>query len=197
MDYTGQRWRSTFHRPRARLDRWAIYGWPKDDIAWGLMPSAGEAWDISTGEAADSEPSAEAVYGLRDCLLDYQRTYMALRNFAEATRRGYASDIRLLLRYFNDQPGMSHFRHPHGQEGHEPKGGSGRLGSHLVADHVGVRLACSRPDGSAAPNLCPVIAGEVYSTFVIRTRCHMGLGSGGWRKETGLEASIGTHTKGG
>ena len=45
--------------------------------------------------------------GLWDCLLDYERTYMALRNFAEATRRGYASDIRLFLRYLSDQLGIT------------------------------------------------------------------------------------------
>ena len=35
-----------------------------------------------------------------------QRTYMALRNFAEATHRGYASDIRLFLRYLSGQIGV-------------------------------------------------------------------------------------------
>jgi integrase/recombinase XerC len=41
--------------------------------------------------------------GLQDCYLDYQRTYMAFRNFAEATRRGYAADLRLFLRYLADK----------------------------------------------------------------------------------------------
>ena len=38
-----------------------------------------------------------ALVALWDCDLDYKRTYMALRNFAEATRRGYASDLRLFI----------------------------------------------------------------------------------------------------
>src|SRR3990170_7576843 len=44
---------------------------------------------------------------LWDCFLDYERTYMALRNFADATRRGYASDIRLFLRYLCGQLGVT------------------------------------------------------------------------------------------
>ena len=44
-----------------------------------------------------------ALVSLWDCFLDYQRTYMALRNFAEATRRGYASDLRLFIRYLTEE----------------------------------------------------------------------------------------------
>ncbi len=45
--------------------------------------------------------------GLWDYFLDYERTYMALRNFSEATSRGYASDIRLFLRYLIGQIGVA------------------------------------------------------------------------------------------
>ena len=58
-------------------------------VVYGLMPS------ITTSGV-----------GLWNCCLDYERTYMALRNFAEATRRGYASDIRLFLRYLSGQLGV-------------------------------------------------------------------------------------------
>ena len=45
--------------------------------------------------------------GLWDCLLDYQRTYMAVRNFAQATRRGYESDLRLFIGYLADKVGAA------------------------------------------------------------------------------------------
>ena len=44
--------------------------------------------------------------GLWESYVDFQHTYMALRNFAEATRRGYASDLRLFLRYLADKAGV-------------------------------------------------------------------------------------------
>jgi len=44
-----------------------------------------------------------ALVGLWDCCLEYNRTYMALRNFSEATRRGYASDLRLFIRYLSEE----------------------------------------------------------------------------------------------
>ncbi len=47
-------------------------------------------------------PTAQLA-GLWDCYLDYSRTYMALRNFSEATRRGYASDLRLFIRYLSEE----------------------------------------------------------------------------------------------
>ena len=40
-----------------------------------------------------------ALVDLWDCYLDYDRTYMALRDFAAATRRGYVSDLRLFIGY--------------------------------------------------------------------------------------------------
>ncbi len=47
---------------------------------------------------------------LRVCSFDYERTYMAMRNFAEATRRGYASDLRLFLGYLTDKAGITSVR---------------------------------------------------------------------------------------
>lgn len=51
-------------------------------------------------------PSIATQIGLWESYFDYQRTYMALRNFAEATRRGYASDLRLFLRCLADKVGV-------------------------------------------------------------------------------------------
>ena len=60
-----------------------------------------------------------ALVDLWDCYLDYDRTYMALRNFATATRRGYASDLRLFIRYLTEESGVNAVRavertHVHG-----------------------------------------------------------------------------------
>jgi len=51
-------------------------------------------------------PSIATQIGLWESYLAFQHTYMALRNFAEATRRGYASDLRLFLRYLTDRAGV-------------------------------------------------------------------------------------------
>jgi len=45
--------------------------------------------------------------GLWDSYRDYQQTYMAVRNFAEATRRGYASDLRLFLEHLANAVGVT------------------------------------------------------------------------------------------
>lgn len=55
-------------------------------------------------------PTIVAHGSLRDCYFDYERTYMAMRNFAGATRRGYASDIRLFLGYLTDDAGITSVR---------------------------------------------------------------------------------------
>jgi site-specific recombinase XerD len=67
------------------------------------MPRATGARDSTPGTV----PIRDVDQGLWDCLLDYQRIYMALRNFAEATRRGYASDLRLFIRYLTDATGIT------------------------------------------------------------------------------------------
>ncbi len=52
-------------------------------------------------------PTVAAPVTLWDCHLDYKRTYMALRNFAPATRRGYVSDLRLFIRYLTEEGGVN------------------------------------------------------------------------------------------
>ena len=71
------------------------------------MPSAPEPQDHPTIESPGGQPPTETGHALWDCLLYYQRTYMALRNFAEATRGGYASDLGLFINYLRDTAGVS------------------------------------------------------------------------------------------
>lgn len=49
---------------------------------------------------------AQGHLDLSSCLLDFEATYVALRNFAEATRRGYASDLRHFLAYLSTTLGI-------------------------------------------------------------------------------------------
>src|SRR3972149_9736182 len=44
---------------------------------------------------------------LLECLFDYAGSYFRLRNFAEATRRGYLSDQLLFVRYLKAARGVS------------------------------------------------------------------------------------------
>src|SRR3990170_7744673 len=44
---------------------------------------------------------------LLECLFDYSGSYFRLRNFAEATRRGYLSDQLLFVRYLKAEHGVS------------------------------------------------------------------------------------------
>lgn len=63
------------------------------------MRLGAEAWEGLPVQGPSQQPPNGARRGLWACLLDYQRTYTAVRNFAVATRRGYASDLRLFIRY--------------------------------------------------------------------------------------------------
>src|SRR3990170_9161804 len=44
---------------------------------------------------------------LLECLFDYAGSYFRLRNFSEATRRGYLSDQLLFVRYLKADHGVS------------------------------------------------------------------------------------------
>ena len=44
---------------------------------------------------------------LLECLFDYTASYFRLRNFSEATRRGYLSDQLLFVRYLKATRGIS------------------------------------------------------------------------------------------
>jgi site-specific recombinase XerC len=44
---------------------------------------------------------------LLECLLDYQRSYVRLRNYAATTRRGYVTDQVLFLRFLKAEHGVS------------------------------------------------------------------------------------------
>jgi len=71
------------------------------------MPRATDAQHGTPDSVPIRDPHIQADQGLWDCLLDYQRTYMALRNFAQATRRGYESDLRLFIWYLADMAGVA------------------------------------------------------------------------------------------
>jgi site-specific recombinase XerD len=71
------------------------------------MPRAAGAQDGTPDSVPIRDAHIQADQGLWDCLVDYQRTYMALRNFAEATRRGYASDLSFFIRYLTDTASIS------------------------------------------------------------------------------------------
>jgi site-specific recombinase XerD len=71
------------------------------------MRSGAEAWEGLPVQGPSQEPPNGAHRGLWPCLLDYQRTHMALRNFAKATRRGYASDLSLFMNYLLEMAGVA------------------------------------------------------------------------------------------
>ncbi len=71
------------------------------------MPSTTQVHNPAIAQDASPRACTQAGHDLWNRLLDYEHTYMALRNFAAATRRGYASDIRLFLRYLSDQLGIT------------------------------------------------------------------------------------------
>jgi integrase/recombinase XerD len=71
------------------------------------MPRATGAQNGTPDSVPIRDPHTQADQGLWDCLLDYQRTYIALRNFAEATRRGYASDLALFIGHLTDTAGVA------------------------------------------------------------------------------------------
>ena len=53
------------------------------------------------------QPAEAPSLDLLECLFEYAGSYFRLRNFAEATRRGYLSDQLLFVRYLKAEHGVS------------------------------------------------------------------------------------------
>src|SRR3972149_3513266 len=59
-----------------------------------------------TPTSAHRDPDTPSL-DLLECLLDYAGSYFRLRNFAQATRRGYLSDQLIFFRYLKGTGGVS------------------------------------------------------------------------------------------
>src|ERR1700675_719704 len=57
--------------------------------------------------APDASHRQATSLDLIECLLEYSASYFRLRNFSEATRRGYLSDQLLFVRYLKAEHGVS------------------------------------------------------------------------------------------